>query len=102
MKIEWNDDQVELVIKTLEAVDKKSYDAVYGNLVPRIELKDVEGYKESVVVLEEFEIFSIVEALNEILDERESYLRGGDIMDEDIHLIDELVSDISTKYGIAL
>lgn len=102
MKLEWTDSQVETIIKGLEAVDKKSYDPVYGNLIPRIEHIDADGYDEPVVQLEEFEVFSIVEALMEIVDDQESYMRSGDILDEDIVLIQDLISEIETKYGISL
>ena len=68
MKIEWNDLQVETVVKALEAVDKRSNDPMYGNLVGRIEHQDAEGYDAPVVVLEEFEMFTVVEALMEIPD----------------------------------
>ena len=102
MKLEWTDDQAELVIKTLEAVDKRASDPVYGNLVSRIEHKDAEGYKEPVVILEEFEVFTVVEALMEITDDSEPYMRNGDIVEEDLVLIEDLTNEISSKYGISL
>ena len=86
MKLEWTDGQVETIIKALETVDKKSYDPTYGNLIPRIEHIDADGYDEPVVQLEEFEVFSVVEALMEIVDEQESYTRSGDVSEEALEL----------------
>jgi hypothetical protein len=102
MKIEWNSDQVDTIVKALEAVDKKSYDPIYGNLVERIELKDIEGYAEAVVVLEEFEVFTVIEAVNEIKDDQESYLRTGDLVDEDVVQMGFIVDQLGTKYGLTL
>ena len=102
MKLEWNEDQIETIIKALEAVDKKSCDPIYGNLVSRIEHIDAKGFDEPVVMLEEFEIFSVVEALMGVVEDKESYIRTGNITEEDSVQSEKLISEIETKYGISL
>jgi hypothetical protein len=84
MNIDWNEEEVEFLRSVLSAVDKKALDPVYGNLLPRMVLK------EAGVNIETAEVNSLIEALTDYADE--GYIR--DASDEDRKTAEEHLNKI--------
>jgi hypothetical protein len=72
MKIAFTQDQIDFLKETLVEVDSRAYDPVYKNTVDRVALSSVEEFDKNgvaktvqKVVVEEFEVFTLIEALQE-------------------------------------
>ena len=67
MRINFEKDQVDFVKETLKDVDSRSYDPVFKNTIDRVILSSLKegGTIVNRVVIEESEVYTIMEALQE-------------------------------------
>lgn len=72
MKIVLRQEEYDFLISALGVADKRSYDPVYKNVRQRIEVSAFKDGIDRVVVLEESEVFSVLEALSEYIEESEN------------------------------
>jgi len=78
MRIDFDNNQLEFIRETLTEVDSRAFDPVYKNTVERVKVSKVEersGETKQIVdkvVLEEFEVYTIIEALQERAEYRET------------------------------
>lgn len=98
MKIDFNEEEVSFLKETLAQVDKRSYDPVYKNTIDRISIGSFEDRSGNVtkrVLLEEFEVYTLIEALQD----RAEHLNSND---DSKNKCENLIKSIHEKTGLSL
>lgn len=102
MKILLQKGEYNFLIEMLDHVDKRSYDPVYKNLIERIEkTADMEGF-EHAVYLEESEIYNVLDAANEYVDEAENGNYEEDERESRVATAEDFAELLSEETGITL
>jgi len=97
MKIELSKADYEYTKEILTEVDSSAYDPVYRGMIERMEATKKTKANEVSVILEEFEIFNVLEAFNYYTDALE--VRGNT---EEIKKASALTKKVSASTGLSL